>query len=551
MLNKTYSYSYKLPKNFDYDYEFLFTGFESQNGDLIYRNDVTGKSNELKWKFNSTSKPDKLILWPFKNHWKEKVFVDVKDLKIDTTVDIPSPSRRKLSIFNKLVTCVIIDENHEKEVSQLVLYYKKLGIEKIIVINSKRFKIKPINSLNDYSEFVLKELHNYINTEFCLISQWDGFICNFNSFDHNFYDYDFIGAEWWWLKNTISGNGGFSLRSKKFLKVSSEIFNNKLIEKNEDELIEENIEEFKKREIVFAPNNIKNKFSVESGIYTDQFGFHCFTTQNLPNYCRYHYKNKFHHSGDLGDIIYSLPIIKELGGGCLILTADYDKMEIRDPMTEEKALMLKELLSDQDYITYVGHAPKKPSDIDYDLNDSRIDFIKWGSGEFSHEEIEILRNRLLTEHYERFYNLNYTYINQFYYPKSLIKIIDYPIIVNRTFRYRNDKFPWNEIVKKYGDKIMFVGSDKEYEDFVKNFGYVKYKNTPTYKKLMQVIAGAKLFIGNQSFPYSIAESIKQNCIQETDTWVGNCQYTRHNAFISKNGENYKFSEISKFIDHYV
>ena len=134
MLNKTYSYSYKLPKNFDYDYEFLFTGFESQNGDLIYRNDVTGKSNELKWKFNSTSKPDKLILWPFKNHWKEKVFVDVKDLKIDTTVDIPSPSRRKLSIFNKLVTCVIIDENHEKEVSQLVLYYKKLGIEKIIVI---------------------------------------------------------------------------------------------------------------------------------------------------------------------------------------------------------------------------------------------------------------------------------------------------------------------------------------------------------------------------------------------------------------------------------
>ena len=98
---------------------------------------------------------------------------------------------------------------------------------------------------------------------------------------------------------------------------------------------------------------------------------------------------------------------------------------------------------------------------------------------------------------------------------------------------------------------MFVGSDKEYEDFVKNFGYVKYKNTPTYKKLMQVIAGAKLFIGNQSFPYSIAESIKQNCIQETDTWVGNCQYTRHNAFISKNGENYKFSEISNFIDHYV
>lgn len=551
MLNKTYSYSYKLPKNFDYDYEFLFTGFESQNGDLIYRNDVTGKSNELNWKFNSTSKPDKLILWPFKNHWKEKVFVDVKDLKIDTTVDIPPPSRRKLSIFNKLVTCVIIDENHEKEVSQLVLYYKKLGIEKIIVINSKRYKIKPINSLNDYSNFVLKDLYKYIDTEFCLISQWDGFICNFNSFDHNFYDYDFIGAEWWWLKNTISGNGGFSLRSKKFLKVSSEIFNDKLIEKNEDELIEENIEEFKKREIVFAPNNIKNKFSVESGIYNNQFGFHSFTSQNLPNYCRYHYKNKFHHSGDLGDIIYSLPVIKALGGGCLILTSDYDKMEIRDIMTEEKALMLKELLSDQDYITYVGHAPKKPSDIDYDLNDSRIDFIKWGSGEFSHEEVDILRSRLLTEHYERLYDLNYTYINQFYYPKSLLQIIDYPIIVNRTFRYRNDKFPWSEIVKKYGDKIMFVGSNKEYEDFVKNFGYVKYKNTPTYKKLMQVIAGAKLFIGNQSFPYSIAESIKQNCIQETDTWVGNCQYTRHNAFISKNGENYRFSEISKFIDHYV
>jgi len=76
-----------------------------------------------------------------------------------------------------------------------------------------------------YSEFCIKNLNDHINSDFCLIIQWDGFIINEEMWSDTFFDYDYIGAPWGFpedCKNRV-GNGGFSLRSKKFLKVSSTI----------------------------------------------------------------------------------------------------------------------------------------------------------------------------------------------------------------------------------------------------------------------------------------------------------------------------------------
>lgn len=82
-------------------------------------------------------------------------------------------------------------------------------------------KIDKIDTIEKYSDFCLT-LNNYINNEYVLIVQNDGFILNASLWNDDFFKYDYIGAPW---KQTCMigqkvGNGGFSLRSKKFLEFS-------------------------------------------------------------------------------------------------------------------------------------------------------------------------------------------------------------------------------------------------------------------------------------------------------------------------------------------
>jgi hypothetical protein len=113
------------------------------------------------------------------------------------------------------------------------LYYSKKNINfgKIKMLSP----IKPIElsndieyikiqtlSYSDYSNFVIRELNNYVDTKYVLLIQNDGFVTNIDNYDPRFLEYDYIGAPWRNIAhyNFIRvGNGGFSLRSKRFLEV--------------------------------------------------------------------------------------------------------------------------------------------------------------------------------------------------------------------------------------------------------------------------------------------------------------------------------------------
>lgn len=144
----------------------------------------------------------------------------------------------------------------------------------------------------DYNRFILKNVCDYINTNYCLIIQWDGFILNPNMWSDEFYDYDYIGAAWfdWMIQNSqwvypeiksnrnynLVGNGGFSFRSKKLL------YETKMAPFNcngpEDAYICQNhYSYFLDKGIKFAPVEIANKFSreVDTSLSWDSvFGFH-------------------------------------------------------------------------------------------------------------------------------------------------------------------------------------------------------------------------------------------------------------------------------------
>jgi len=227
-------------------------------------------------------------------------------------------------------------------------------------------------------------------------------------------------------------------------------------------------------------------------------------------------------------------------------------MDVRNKLSLDTINELKSILNLQEYIVDTRAAHKKPADIDFDLNDMRQPFIDWGAGKFNEKEVQILRNKSLTHHYFDLYNLNhYNECNEWLYTDISKVYNEYPIVINRTERYNNVNFPWQEIVDTYFNKIIFVGLPNEYNRFKNSYGKVKYIESKTLLDLFQIISGCKIFIGNQSFPYSLAEGLKKNCVQETDTWVGNCQYFRHNSYIIKDGKEYSFEKIDKFINKYI
>lgn len=79
------------------------------------------------------------------------------------------------------------------------------------------------NSSRDYSEFMIHELADHVQTPHCLVVQWDGFVLNANKWKPEFLQFDYIGAPWPQFDDGRDvGNGGFSLRSKRLLEACQE-----------------------------------------------------------------------------------------------------------------------------------------------------------------------------------------------------------------------------------------------------------------------------------------------------------------------------------------
>ncbi len=165
------------------------------------------------------------------------------------------------------------------------------------IVNGITFKkCDQIKSLNEYSEFMLYKLSSYIDSDFALVVQYDGYVLRPNKWIDNFFNYDYIGAPW--HKGdymTIDGvsvrvvNGGFSFRSKKLL----DVFNVLKIpftdhgsgSYNEDGAIcvycRRELENYG---IKFAPVSVASVFSREeqcSDSEAEPFGFHLF--KNVPH----------------------------------------------------------------------------------------------------------------------------------------------------------------------------------------------------------------------------------------------------------------------------
>jgi hypothetical protein len=136
--------------------------------------------------------------------------------------------------------------------------------------------VPPIESLAGYTAFVLKEMHKWIDSPFVLVTQWDGYVANPSVWSGDFLKYDYIGATWPW-KAGLVGNGGFSLRSKRLLEITSQPWFDMLPNIWEDELICQVYRQVLERDfnIRFAEPEVAERFSYERGVPSaPTFGFH-------------------------------------------------------------------------------------------------------------------------------------------------------------------------------------------------------------------------------------------------------------------------------------
>ena len=133
------------------------------------------------------------------------------------------------------VSSIKIDETiHALKKSMQGISYAKVLLltDKDISLDHQSISVVQIEKLDysAYSHFILYKLTEYIDTDFVLLIQHDGYVLRPYKWDNRFLDYDYIGAPW--LPgihftndgtNVRVGNGGFSLRSKKLLNILNDL----------------------------------------------------------------------------------------------------------------------------------------------------------------------------------------------------------------------------------------------------------------------------------------------------------------------------------------
>lgn len=168
--------------------------------------------------------------------------------------------------------------------------------------------IPKIKNTVEYSYFMLKTLHQFIETDFALIIQWDGYILHPQSWSEEFKKYDYIGAKWWYEDGLNVGNGGFSWRSKKLLKALQDPHfvcydpEDALICRIERPFLEQHYA------IHFAPESIADQFAFECTPPIGQpFGFH--------GRFNFHF---FHESDDIFDVAQQTYLDNDLKGAAVL-----------------------------------------------------------------------------------------------------------------------------------------------------------------------------------------------------------------------------------------
>jgi hypothetical protein len=189
--------------------------------------------------------------------------------------------------------------------------------------------------------------------------------------------------------------------------------------------------------------------------------------------------NNFYHSGATGDVIYSLPTIKALGGGIF-------NIQLPDNLYDT----ILPLLEAQDYIYEVKKGRELTGTI-YNLDLFR-------------SNIDLHLTHLVQLHLQSFQIIDETW-KQGWLKVEPIKSNN--SFINITPRYKSlttDCIKEINFLKDNSDNVYFIGLESEYEPYKH---LIKRYEIKDYLELAQIQLGAKYISGNQSSFMAVAQGL--------------------------------------------
>ena len=251
----------------------------------------------------------------------------------------------------------------------------------------------------------------------------------------------------------------------------------------------------------------------------------------------------YRHSGTLGDLIYSLSVVKKMEPGKFLVALNniencvsqygYRPDEV-DPahkgrFTAQDFAWLYPLLLRQDYILDVAAWKKGEPEPDVDLDKFRGTLFRGFEGNY-------------VQAYHLAFGLPFKMEDYDTPWLATDPIKTKPIVVSRTFRYRSTEPSATDTHTQMAKDAdlenngIFVGTYAEHEDYIKSTGVnIPYRPVKDFLELAGIVAGADLVVANQNFVYSLAmglgvstvlETIKIKPLQQNECFFPrkNCQY---------------------------
>jgi hypothetical protein len=244
----------------------------------------------------------------------------------------------------------------------------------------------------------------------------------------------------------------------------------------------------------------------------------------------------FKHSGNAGDVIYALPslyaIAKQqpfhihLNAGVEIVYAKNVYHHAGKVLLNEKTIsLLQPLLFYQQQIKCCDLYKSQRVDVDMDLF-RKFPLFK-GNGNIARWYFYIFGIQA---------DLSVPWLQA---PKN--DQFKNNIIIARSYRYRNPGINFS-FLKKY-PSLVFLGLLEEYEDMKVMLPQIVYYPVRDFLDMAAVINSCRLFIGNQSFPFSIAEALKVKRILEV------CYFCPNVNVEGKNGYDFCYQpQFEKIVD---
>jgi hypothetical protein len=229
---------------------------------------------------------------------------------------------------------------------------------------------------------------------------------------------------------------------------------------------------------------------------------------------------KIKHSGNAGDIIYSLNAMRsaaELHNDQVVLFLKLNEpiqlhpsfkhplggVMLNDYMFNNLRPLLKECEFIYDVLPYSNQK------VDYDFDKFRSIGFNLGAGDI--KKWYLYAYPELKENYR---SDDLILNNRF--PNSFEQSVHYKkpyIVVNRSERYNNGQIDYS-ILNQVKLPIYFVGTDFEFQLMKQILPNLEQKKTKDFLELKNFISNSNLFIGNQSMCYAIAEQVDANRLLE-------------------------------------